>query len=63
MSLEETLLEFNKSEFEFQIAVSDVLIPFSKSDSEDIYTGDELIPFAERIPEYQEILIKEFLHV
>ena len=61
MSLKPTFVELNDSEYEFQIAVSEVLIPFSKSDSEDIYTGEEPIPFSERDPEYQTILIQEFL--
>jgi len=50
------------SEYEFQMVVSEVLIPFSKkTNSNDIYNGEERISFAERDPEYQKILIQEFL--
>ena len=61
ISLKPIFVELNDSEYEFQLAISEVLIPFSKSDCRDIYNGDELIPFTERDHEYQLILIREFL--
>ena len=44
---------------------SNVIIPFSnffhKIELLDIYSGNENIPFAERDPEYKNILLSEFL--
>ena len=44
---------------------SNVIIPFSnffhKIELLDIYSGNENIPFAERAPEYKNILLSEFL--
>ncbi|MFX0005440.1 MAG: hypothetical protein ACFFA7_06245 [Promethearchaeota archaeon] len=46
------------------LKLNNVIIPFSKfSNSEDfIYYGHEKIPFSERHPVYQTLLIIEFAH-
>ncbi|MFX0030290.1 MAG: hypothetical protein ACFE8B_13850 [Candidatus Hermodarchaeota archaeon] len=44
--------------------ISGAVMPFSDSDKIEeayIYTGEEKIPFNERIPEYQQIFRDEFL--
>jgi hypothetical protein len=45
--------------------MSQILTPFSElsenKETRYIYVGSEKIPFKERLPEYQEILIHEFL--
>jgi len=53
--------------FEESLDVSNLIIPFSiifkKVTPPDIYTGKEMIPFKERILEFQQILMSEFLMV
>ena len=45
--------------------VSSLTIPFSlifkKNSSKDIYSGEEIIPFEEKLLEFRQILINEFL--
>jgi len=45
--------------------ISNLAIPFSvifkRKISPDIYSGEEIIPFKEKISEFQQILINEFL--
>ena len=59
-------IENNENDlFEEVLNVANLIIPFSiifKEDfPPDIYSGKETIPFKERIPEFQQILIYEFL--
>jgi len=46
--------------------ISQLIIPFSvlfnNNHAPDIYSGEEIIPFSERNPKFQEILINEFLN-
>ncbi|MFX0004082.1 MAG: hypothetical protein ACFE9C_16630 [Candidatus Hodarchaeota archaeon] len=47
------------------LVISDLIIPFSiifrNSSIPDIYSGDESIAFIEKDPNFQQILISEFL--
>jgi len=46
----------------FQVVISEITIPFSdKHKDEFIYDGTEDIPFKDRDPQYQSILVKEFI--
>ena len=49
---------------EFRLNLSKTIVSFSiyfnKSSSDDIYTGDEEIPFSERDKEFKAILRQEF---
>ena len=53
-------------ENEFYPDISEAVVPFSNFGDKDeckyIYNGYEKIPFNERHPTYQKILIHEFLH-
>lgn len=46
--------------------ITNLIIPYStmfkKSESSDIYSGEEIIPFNERDSEFKQILIYEFLN-
>ncbi len=51
--------------FKESFNISDLIIPFSvifkKEISPDIYSGEESIPFKEKVSEFQQILVSEFL--
>ena len=61
---QEVLGKSNDIRSESQINISKAIIPFSKiigsSKPIDIYSGNEIIPFNERDPEYKMILRQEF---
>jgi len=47
---------------EINLKLSKAFLPFSKGSTNDyIYDGTEQIPFKERYPLYQSILIEEFI--
>ena len=71
MSLEIISKKFHEIEKESNIQVidtipdiSDLIIPFSaifeNNNPPDVYTGNEVIPFNEKISEFKQILIQEF---
>ena len=61
---QEVLGKSNDIRSESQINISKAIIPFSKiigsSKPIDVYSGNEIIPFKERDPEYKMILRQEF---
>ncbi len=61
---QEVLGKSNDMRLKSQFNISKAIIPFSKiigsSKPIDIYSGNEIIPFKERDPEYKMILRQEF---
>ncbi len=61
-------IHFNDSELKISeefLDIPNLAIPFSavfkKEDIPDIYSGEDNIPFKEKVSEFQQILINEFL--
>ncbi len=68
LELIDSKIRFNDNELKFSeefLDISNLATPFSimfkKGSTPDIYSGEEIIPFKNKISEFQLILINEFI--
>jgi len=68
LELIDSKIHFNDNELKISekfLDISNLAIPFSimfkKNSKPDIYSGEEIIPFKDKISEFQQILINEFI--